>query len=396
MIRWRNFLKCQYTRNVTKCGLEGSTQAFFTSKTPTPLAKLEGLRPEIQGMPLFKKLPILALTLGGYVAAGQIFDPYDRPRNFDPWELDGPIHQMKQADGLDKPISNLADKSIVIVEAEHIMPQSLWEAETNYTTIDGSTYTGDGFVRYTGPSWIGAENLADPDQSRQGRKESWMVVKFWVEYPGLYELDVRGYHVLEDGDNDFWMGYFPMQGTIERWLANDHLTFSWNRGGQQLSFNCQAGLNAVFVNGRSNGFAVDRLAIYKKFPINTGGNARDIARGPTPVYPSRAGTVIHDLDRWVPPHESTTTFSNWLGSIHYSEEVFPWFFHFQLGWLYAGPGNKKGGWIYDFRLGYLYASDKFPGLYYRLDSASWLIHVPVPEDSRRFYDYTLQDYINGN
>lgn len=164
-----------------------------------------------------------------------------------------------------------------IVEAEKLpgSNSSSWVHETSATRPqNGTNYLGDGFVRYVGPTFTGVH--PDANHTRQGDKETWLVFK--VRIPsgqgGLYKMLVRKSHILEDGDNDCWIGYIGMPSNVPigryGWGARE--TFSWgnmNMEDNPDGFQLNAGLNAVFVAGRSKNFCVDRIAIYKA----QGGNA---------------------------------------------------------------------------------------------------------------------------
>ncbi|MBD3242071.1 MAG: hypothetical protein GF331_15885 [Chitinivibrionales bacterium] len=183
----------------------------------------------------------------------------DNPSNLSPSQMPGETYLLHE--------TYLA----AIVEAEKLpgAQSSSWVFETDATRPEnGDNYLGDGFLRYVGPRFTGVH--PDADHTRQGDKDTWLVFK--VKIPagqgGMYKMLVRKSHVLEDGDNDCWIGFIgmPQSTPIGRYGWGGRGTFNWGNTNMEDNpdgFPLVAGLNAVYVAGRSKDFCVDRISIYK-------------------------------------------------------------------------------------------------------------------------------------
>jgi hypothetical protein len=179
-----------------------------------------------------------------------------------------------------------------IVEAESVPASPRWELRNDPAEPGGCTRsrmdsaptkpTGKGYLRWNGPSLTcksqgkpevkeeGPEKHGDLTQGCQGDRKDWLQFKLWVTNPGTYEVDLRSYHLKEDGDNDAWIGYFGQKGTILRQTNCKTKTYSWGNYTRQVPL--VKGLNVVYVAGRSVGYGLDRIAI---FQADKGELARD-------------------------------------------------------------------------------------------------------------------------
>lgn len=153
------------------------------------------------------------------------------------------------------------------LEAEDLVHPPGW---TWRTAPEG--FSGTGFL-----VWEGEDRTTTPDGrggnddytlERIGPAEQWLVVRLRVQHPGWYALDVRNLHHHRDGDNDAWVGqvgrWMPAGGAIRR-IGDSHqdgLDFTWADWGIREFWLVQ-GVNELFVAGRSRGFGVDRLAIWR-------------------------------------------------------------------------------------------------------------------------------------
>ncbi|MBD3240742.1 MAG: hypothetical protein GF331_09175 [Chitinivibrionales bacterium] len=198
----------------------------------------------------------------------------DDPSDYSPADFPGPVYQVDPA-GL---------YAVVDIENLPAVQTSAWSQENNSTAPEyGNNYTGTHFYIYRGPNYTGSH--PDANHTRQGDKNTWLTFKVHIPSggAGLYKMAVYKSHLLHDGDNDCWIGYIGMPASVPigryGWGARDR--FSW--GNQSMEdnrdgFALEEGLNAVYVGGRSKGFAVSRIAIYKA----TGGNKTKALNPSTP------------------------------------------------------------------------------------------------------------------
>lgn len=154
----------------------------------------------------------------------------------------------------------------VVIEAEEIDHHPHW-AETK----EPRGFTGESYLEWRGPArsrsieGLGGNN--DHLHVRQGAPEEWLIVRLLVERPGAYFLDLRNHHRDADGDNDVWVGRPGVRATREKPIVRmgdslrDGSGFTWLDWGV-ARFDFSAGLNEVYVGGRSPGFGIDRIAVY--------------------------------------------------------------------------------------------------------------------------------------
>lgn len=227
-------------------------------------------------------------TVGLVVALGALGAVAgDDPSNFSPSQFPGEVYQM-DPQGL---------YAIVNVENLPASNHRNWKAEDRTTRPEyGRNHVGDHFFTYQGPKYVGVH--PDTDHSRQGDKDSWLVFKFMVPQGqgGYYKMLVRKSHLLHDGDNDCWVGYIGMPKSVVigryGWGARNYFTWgNTNMEDNRKGFQLSEGLNAVYVGGRSQGFAVCRIAVYKA----SGGDESAAENTATPESPVVGATSTVDF-----------------------------------------------------------------------------------------------------
>ncbi|MCF8361271.1 MAG: hypothetical protein K9G70_01475 [Prolixibacteraceae bacterium] len=163
-----------------------------------------------------------------------------------------------------------ADKGVVIVEAESIDHHPNWELRQ-----EPSGYTGKGYLSWQGPSRTQSIEMKggnDDDMNiRQGPQEQMLIIRVKVEEDGIYCVNARNIHELEDGDNDAWVsmiGFKPWNDDAfddrVRRMGDSHKDgkgFTWLDWGVR-EFPLKKGINNIYIGGRSVGFGIDRIAIY--------------------------------------------------------------------------------------------------------------------------------------
>lgn len=102
---------------------------------------------------------------------------------------------------------------------------------------------------------------------QQGPLEEWLTIGLNVPEDGDYTVDLRNHHVHADGDNDAWIGVVEV-GCPRRPVTRvgdslrDGPGFSWLDWGTP-TLRLTRGEYVIYVGGRSRGFGVDRIAIYR-------------------------------------------------------------------------------------------------------------------------------------
>ncbi|MFO7724232.1 MAG: glycoside hydrolase family 88 protein [Oceanipulchritudo sp.] len=83
--------------------------------------------------------------------------------------------------------------------------------------------------------------------------------------------------------------------------------------------------------------------------------------------------------------------SDWMGAVH--TEEYPWIYKPGSGWLFHfRPEGGNGHWWLDDDLGWIFTRENWYPSLYRLDSGSWLRHVPGTASPGWYYDFALDQY----
>lgn len=156
---------------------------------------------------------------------------------------------------------------IVVIEAENVDHHEHWVLKT-----DPEGFTGTGYLEWQGPSRTRTEDGRggnnDLTGERQGPREEWLILRVLVSEPGVYVVDARNLHQKEDGDNDAWVWQLNRPITEDdpvRRMGDSHkdgTEFTWLDWGHR-KFNLRKGENHLYIGGRSVGFGIDRIAIFK-------------------------------------------------------------------------------------------------------------------------------------
>lgn len=163
-----------------------------------------------------------------------------------------------------------ASKGVVVVEAEDIDHHANWQLRT-----EPKGYTGHGYLQWEGPSRAQSiEGLGGNDDDknvRQGPQEQMLIIRVEIDEAGIYCVNARNIHKLEDGDNDAWVSMLGFRPWNEdafddrvRRMGDSHKDgkgFTWLDWGVR-EFPLKKGINSIYIGGRSVGFAIDRIAVY--------------------------------------------------------------------------------------------------------------------------------------
>lgn len=172
------------------------------------------------------------------------------------------------------------DGRFLIVEAEDLRPHAHWRL-----LREPAGFTGDGYLEWNGPTRSrnieGVGGSDDVFHTQQGPLEEWLILRLRVQEPGDYLVNLRNYHRRADGDNDAWIGVvepgFPRR-PVKRVgdSLRDGAGFSWLDWGTP-TLHLTAGEHMLYVGGRSRGFGVDRIAIYRADSVAARRQALDAA-----------------------------------------------------------------------------------------------------------------------
>lgn len=181
---------------------------------------------------------------------------------------DVPVSLVENPRFLPPQVFDLTD-GYVVAEAEAITHHEHWHLKTS-----PEGYSGSGYLEWQGPDrTVSIEGLGGNHDSlyvRQGPQNEWLIVRVNVTEPGRYKVNAQNIHQREDGDNDAWVNLVdfkpdPLQKEVISRMGDSHQDgkgFTWLDWGVR-EFELEAGINNIFIGGRSIGFGLDRIAIYK-------------------------------------------------------------------------------------------------------------------------------------
>jgi hypothetical protein len=213
----------------------------------------------------------------------------DAPKDYSSSDFDGPVYHETEG--------------FVIAEAEDAVLSSHWVLRTDEGgdneggCLRGSNgrpeggedgmprqYRGDGYMRWEGGSQ-GVGHGIDEEQQYQGDREDWMVFRLFISTPGRYSVDLRCFHQERDGDNDCWIGKIGQDTLVYKFGTCHVRQYSWHDWDpDKATFHLDAGHQAVYVAGRSNGMGIDRVAIWRSHTEELFLSSHDPAASPTALY----------------------------------------------------------------------------------------------------------------
>ncbi|RPI20677.1 MAG: hypothetical protein EHM61_26540 [Acidobacteria bacterium] len=183
-----------------------------------------------------------------------------------------------------------------VARLEDPLTDEAWELRNGFLVIEAEPlrasgwcvedrpagFTGAGYLVWRGcdrsedrKTWAGVDQTG----TEQGPADEWLIIRLKVHKAGRYRVDLRNYHFTNDGnfccsvaakdrDIDCWVGVVGRGGLPEAPVRRsgdslkDGAGFSWLDWGVQ-AFDLKAGENTLYVAGRSPGFGIDRIAIYR-------------------------------------------------------------------------------------------------------------------------------------
>ena len=176
---------------------------------------------------------------------------------------------------------------VVKVEVERYAPKPKWVVQR---TPEG--FSGDGFLKWTGSFQHGESEGFHPADEPLGSRDEWVIIKFLIEEPGFYRIDIKNFHVHEDGDNDVWLR-FPESDDgwhkVGSQQSNDYAFLYWTYGGNPAMLS--KGVHTAYLTGRSHGFGLDYVAIYRASAQTPSGRITDIDRTRVEAAPESKALV---------------------------------------------------------------------------------------------------------
>ena len=155
----------------------------------------------------------------------------------------------------------LAQNGIVAIQMESSGAPGDW---TESTSTPG--FTGEGYIEWRGPNLFNT-----PGQGV-------FTFDFEVSESGSYNLNIHNRHEDPDAteENDVWIRmdggawiktFSNMNGSVGNWTWESRFDLSHNNQ-PQASYNLNAGQHRVEFSGRSNGFKMDRVHLYRPGTAN--------------------------------------------------------------------------------------------------------------------------------
>ena len=84
--------------------------------------------------------------------------------------------------------------------------------------------------------------------------------------------------------------------------------------------------------------------------------------------------------------------SPWFGTFYRSESG--WLLHLDLGWIYPSPGDNNSLWLWKEKLGWAWTDAKLYSFIYSVDEGSWMYFYGALNQTRLFYDYSNEEWID--
>jgi len=172
----------------------------------------------------------------------------------------------------------LEKNGIVVAETENLVFNDKWQFLN-----DVPGFTGKGYLKYVGPI-MGEKNPnahnIDVKCEVQGLPQDRLIVWVKITTTGLYSISLHTYHVLNDGDNDAWVGRMDniceatrtgTWGTDKgKWVLNgfcgsvgDNDSHTPTNEAPCHPMKLEAGkVYGIYVAGRSYEYCVDRIMLY--------------------------------------------------------------------------------------------------------------------------------------
>jgi hypothetical protein len=147
---------------------------------------------------------------------------------------------------------------LIVIEAESTLA-TLREGAWERLEEDGAT-AGHAVI-WRGPgTWQEGAHDARPYEPFK-EPDSVLTYRFSVETEGRYLIKLRNRHSREDGDNDVWVSV-DRQPYRKYYDWNQH-AWTWDETGSWAYYRLAPGEHVLEIAGRSHGFAIDRIVIYR-------------------------------------------------------------------------------------------------------------------------------------
>lgn len=171
-----------------------------------------------------------------------------------------------QEDNESEPVAKVwqMQDGVVVIEVENVEDNNTAEGYWQPVADSLKGYTGSGAFVWQNTGNMYKDPLVIDAPKTDGNYK--LTYQIFVPDSGEYVAKVRNYHQLEDGDNDVWFNY--NKTIYQKLWDHDPGQWTWSEARANIKtyqpFPLNAGINTINICGRSKGFAIDRIAIFKK------------------------------------------------------------------------------------------------------------------------------------
>lgn len=158
----------------------------------------------------------------------------------------------------------LMENGLAVIEIEAVKEGNISEGYWQKVPDSIQGYSGETALIWTGEG----NSYKDPLVIDAPQTDGPYKLRYQVYIPeaGEYDLKIRNYHQHEDGDNDIWISLNG--GIYQKLWDHEAQQWSWNEARANIStyqpVQLPAGINTIDMLGRSRGFIMDRMVIFKK------------------------------------------------------------------------------------------------------------------------------------
>ena len=136
----------------------------------------------------------------------------------------------------------------------HYFKDQAWELGTTY-----KGFHGNGYAIWKGTAISGNDSQPGDEPDRYLR------LKIRIKEAGTYFIKLRNYHQSRDGDNDVFIRTPGQEeNNFRKYYDHDVNAWTLDETGDWATHQLEKGTHMLEIAGRSHGFAIDELLIYKE------------------------------------------------------------------------------------------------------------------------------------
>ena len=136
----------------------------------------------------------------------------------------------------------------------------------------------------------------------------------------------------------------------------------------------------------------NRIAYFDSQELGLSKLEDEISDGGNEKFPDDGNGTSQDSWGLATDHGSGWKSFDWFGS--YYETITGWIYHHELGWLYRESGATDSIWLWKEDLGWLWTKAPLYPYLYQHKVSHWLYFRRGDNDSRTFYDFTDERWVN--